>query len=344
MASLSNRQSILRPVSGRAATTQLGQGQQPTPSLLSGRALAGQLGPGRLRPVSVDILTPRQVALPSPLPNFWQVKAEADRRQAQQAAQRPLTPKEAGYPIPFLSPAEQARRFKERKQLEARAQQAYKQLLNPMASFVQPLPQHKPKPKTKPEAAIIPLAGGSDCFMPTSFWHTQYQKTPAGWKPRLLKKKTKTGVKYVLEEFNHWRDCCNTCKRLIKGSQCYIPDNRVQLLKESGLHLDPQATQMTGLRKLDACLAQGIPVMIGVHYLFGTTYNKDHTTEHFVVLVGAGVENKKKYYRFFDVGTLVPSKGTDPRNRLYYDASNGSYSGHSYATGHDYTISQLRFK
>jgi len=84
--------------------------------------------------------------------------------------------------------------------------------------------------------------------------------------------------------------------------------------------------------------------MIGVHYKYGTTYNHDKTTEHFVVIVGTGSENGRKYYRFFDVGTAFVKKGTDPKNRLYYDPTTGSYSGQSYATGHYYTMSQLRFK
>ncbi|RZL07145.1 MAG: hypothetical protein EOO62_17580 [Hymenobacter sp.] len=308
----------------------------------------GHIGLGRLRPVAIDVLTPRELALPAPLPDFYQVKAALDQQQAQAAASRPHTPKEAGYPIPFLSPAEQAQQHQAQQRLAARAKQSYQQLLNPLhfASWAQPLPRQKPKPKAGPQpgTAVTPLASGVDCFMPTNFWHTQYQKTPAGWKPRLLKKHTKTGVKYVLEEFNHWRDCCNTCKRLVKSSQGYVPETRLQVVAESGQHLVGQATKAAGLAQLDTYLAQHIPVMVGVHYIYGTTYNADHTTEHFVVLVGTGVEQGKKYYRFFDVGTLVPAKGTDPRNRLYQDARTGSYSGHSYATGHEYTLSQLRFK
>lgn len=40
------------------------------------------------------------------------------------------------------------------------------------------------------------------------------------------------------------------------------------------------------------------PVMIEVDFMPGTTYNNDDTTEHFVVIVGTGTENGKKYYRF----------------------------------------------
>ena len=90
-------------------------------------------------------------------------------------------------------------------------------------------------------------------------------------------------------------------------------------------------------------MEQSIPVMIGVHFIFGTTYNHDHTTEHFVVIVGTGVENGVKYYRFFDVGTQHSDKGTSPKNKLYYDHKTGSFVGTSVATGHKYTISQIRF-
>jgi len=132
---------------------------------------------------------------------------------------------------------------------------------------------------------------------------------------------------------------------MINQSQKYVPGTQAQLLLEVNKQLVAQPSRKAGLTKLDAYMARQIPVMIGVDYKPGTTYNHDHTTEHFIVLVGSGIENGRKYYRFFDVGTIHRSKGTDPRNRLYYDAQTGSYAGRSWAAPEKriYTIAQLRF-
>ena len=117
MGSLSNRQSILRPVSGRQAVAQLGLAQQPGPRPVSGRFLAAHLGVGRTRTASVDVLARRLPAPVAPeIAQFYRLRAQALRLQQQLAAHdarikaasgRGLTPKEAGYPIPFLTPAEQ---------------------------------------------------------------------------------------------------------------------------------------------------------------------------------------------------------------------------------------------
>ena len=83
------------------------------------------------------------------------------------------------------------------------------------------------------------------------------------------------------------------------------------------------------------------PVMIGVSFALGVTYNKDKTTEHFVVLVGTGIENGRKYYRFFDVGTEHVKKGTNPKFKLYYDSQTGFCTGKGILG--TYTLSQIRY-
>ena len=191
------------------------------------------------------------------------------------------------------------------------------------------------------KARLGPAAGptGSDSFMPNSFWHTQYQETPIGWKSIFIK--GKNGKPGYWTKFNHWRDCCNTCKRLIKKQLGYTPDRKVQILLESGTNLVSQSEATAGFAELDKYMALHKPVMVGVHFIFGTTYNNDHTTEHFVVIVGAGMDKGRKYYRFFDVGTAHENKGTNPNFRLYYDPTNRSYTGEGILG--TYTIAQLRF-
>jgi len=118
--------------SGRATVAHLGRIQPPQPSLTSGRALVGQIGVGRRYPEATSLLRPYPLALPAaPLPNFYRLQAQAQQLQAQlahydqqaalvdavvapPASPRLHTPAEAGYPAPFLSPAEQARRAQRR--------------------------------------------------------------------------------------------------------------------------------------------------------------------------------------------------------------------------------------
>ena len=345
MGSLSNRQSIIRPTSGRAAVAQQGLAQHVTPRPVSARFLASHLGVGRARAASVDVLHRH---LPAPVgadvAQFYRLRAEAQRVQQQLAARdrrRSISAKEAGYPAPFLSPAQQRQfredaqaREREKQRLLAEVNRALKGLYSPM--FLRP-----PAKKQAP-----PRPTGSDAlFMPTSFWHTQYTPTPAGWKSQYVKAtKNKKGklIPAHWTTFDHWRDCCNTCKRLIKKELGQTPDNQIQVVKEiDGANVLRKAGSESGYQKLDAYMALHKPVMVGVSFALGATYNKDKTTEHFVVLVGAGMENGRKYYRFFDVGTEHVNKGTNPKFKLYYNPKTGFCIGEGLLG--TYTLSQIRY-
>ena len=372
MATLSTRQSVVPSPSGRAAAAHLGQALQPRPLSLSSRALAGHLGIARRYTDTTSLLTPRRLSPPPPpLPDFNQLRADAQRLQQQVAAHdkartatpvatQAITPAQAGYPIPFLTPAEQARR---RAQSKREHDQLVKRLLANYNSFKSQtyLPEvlrellmkstkslltqlettkqatAKTQPVTAAGAGYVPVATASDCFMP--FWHTQYQETPKGWKSVYLK--GKNGKAGHWTKFNHWRDCCNTCKRLIAKASGSAPGVPVQIVLEVQGKLQPQAGATSGFAKLDEYMTLRKPVMIGVDFMSGTTYNNDNTTEHFVVVVGTGTENGRKYYRFFDVGTADVTKGTNPSFRLYYDSATHSFKGKGLLG--TYTITQLRF-
>jgi hypothetical protein len=289
------------------------------------------MGVGRRYTGVTDLLTPRQLQLPGPpLPDFARLRAEAQRLKLQMAARDNLvasvpppapphgiTPKEAGYPIPFLSPADQARRAREKKQLQEKVLAEYNQ--SAKADF---LPACLRQALSKPKVKLQAVPARPDSFMPTSFWKSQ---NPTGSK--------KVG----------WAQCCNTVKKMV-GYNSPMKD-RIQIVRERGKSLALQPTANAGLAMLDTYMALHKPVMAGVNHTYGLKYN-EKTTDHFVAIVGTGTDAKGKYYRFFDVGVSNKSKslGTDWRNRLYYDKSTGSYYGKSYATGNYYTISQLRFK
>jgi hypothetical protein len=86
----------------------------------------------------------------------------------------------------------------------------------------------------------------------------------------------------------------------------------------------------TALGYIDEKLGQKVPVVIGVDHTFnrdlnaknkpasksGMGYNEG-TTDHFITLTGAGIDEKgKKYYAYFDVATSHIEKGTSSENRL----------------------------
>lgn len=58
--------------------------------------------------------------------------------------------------------------------------------------------------------------------------------------------------------------------------------------------------------------------------------NKDHTTDHFVLIVAMGSDSKGSYYRFFDPGRKDREKGVNLMNRLYMDKLSGFFKNEKY--------------
>ena len=187
---------------------------------------------------------------------------------------------------------------------------------------------------------------GPDSFMPKGFWQSQAPD---------------------------WTACARTVYKMLatyEGKTGYKPTSRYDLVIEhrtgAFVHNLPvrdryQAASATraaqGLAKLDQYMAAHKPVMVGISHTIDfslkhknkqtgvTTYSmiNDGTIDHFVAIVGTGVDKKGKYYRFFDVGTKFLSKGTSPKNRLYYNPSTGFYEGHSEAVAGKFVLAQVRF-
>ena len=239
--------------------------------------LVGQLGVGRRHPATgVSLLIPRRLAPPPALAfDFERLRADAQRLQQrlaahdrQVAAAAPPAPRapaskpapwptSSGSPSPLLSAGEQARRKRERKALEQRLLadlNAQAQVLYLPAflrhALADPLGSLRPAP-------ALP-AGGRDCFMPNSFWQTQYEETPAGWKPKFIK--GKNGKPGHWSTFNHWKNCCNTVKRMVGYNAA--SNDRVQIVRERGKTLVGQPRAQAGLAMLDKYMALHKPVMV----------------------------------------------------------------------------------
>ena len=228
----------------------------------------------------------------------------------------PRTPAQAGYPVPFLSPAQQQHRAHAQAQRQQQALAAYNRAAQ--APYLSPFLRQI---LSQPRISMLRVEpAGPDSFMPKSFWQSQNPDNDP-----------KVG----------WRQCCATVKKMVGYNA--PPKDRIQIVLEHGKSLVLQPGAAAGFRMLDKYLALHQPVMVGVDHTYAAGYNEG-TTDHFIAIVGMGTDAKGKYYRFFDVGTTRIKIGTDPSNRLYYDSHTGSYSGKSAANDKPYTISQLRFK
>ncbi len=97
-----------------------------------------------------------------------------------------------------------------------------------------------------------------------------------------------------------------------------------------------------GVKYLDNQLDLRKPIIVGLDDGRNEKYNSDKTTEHFLVIVGRGCDNGKKYYRFFDVGTKHLSKGTRETNRLFVKETEQLIQGDHPDGTKTYTVAQVR--
>ena len=92
-------------------------------------------------------------------------------------------------------------------------------------------------------------------------------------------------------------------------------------------------------------LKSGKPVLVGVDERSGTNINEG-TTDHFVVIVGTGQDQKGNFLVFFDNGSTTAEKGASSANRIYYNEKNNTLIGGSSVYPGEgsnfYKLSQIR--
>jgi len=71
-----------------------------------------------------------------------------------------------------------------------------------------------------------------------------------------------------------------------------------------------------GVKYLRQALSAGIPVLVGVDDQSGSP-NTDKVTDHFVIIVGMGVDDEGNYFLYDDNATSDIDSGTSDKNRLY---------------------------
>ena len=95
---------------------------------------------------------------------------------------------------------------------------------------------------------------------------------------------------------------------------------------------------------LDKQLEMGKPILVGVDhtYKYKGGFNNDLSTDHFVVIIGRGNDEKGEYYLFYEVGTSYKSKGASDNNKLYVQEDYSLKGPTVYKPSHVYTITQVR--
>ena len=142
-------------------------------------------------------------------------------------------------------------------------------------------------------------------------------------------------------------DCMASCKKQLAKQNLTISSgystNAVQMYKSgkqgNKVNLD-QAYHI-----INEELEAGNQVIVGLTYTDKQEANKatDNTTDHFVTLVGRGMDDKGMYFTFFENATGQQSTGTDTQTNRFYIQSDGTLQGSStWLKGTNSTVTQVR--
>ncbi|HEU4328317.1 MAG TPA: SH3 domain-containing protein [Roseiflexaceae bacterium] len=125
------------------------------------------------------------------------------------------------------------------------------------------------------------------------------------------------------------------------GFQVLDRTRAIQMLQEQHGKNEVTAQAGVGLGYIDQELEAGRPVIVGVDHKVGTTYNADHTTDHFVVVIEKGMDSDGKiFYRYFDPYTRHAERGASPNNKLYLNGNTAT--GMRADNKREYHLSQVR--
>lgn len=119
---------------------------------------------------------------------------------------------------------------------------------------------------------------------------------------------------------NKYENCLILAKEQLGkvGYTCsgYLPGGQTFLIftSQNGVNL---TETKKAISYIISSLNQKIPVLIGVDNRPGAPLiNADKPTDHFVVIVGMGIDEKGKYFQFMDNATNDRSTGASYSNRL----------------------------
>lgn len=213
--------------------------------------------------------------------------------------------------------------------------------------------------QTSAITGISPEGKESIDLRPTIPWHSQFTADTWGpyshqsWMCYFTSRK-------ILQEFvglkaGGARGSGNT---KVEGIELKSSTNVIQMaLEENQTSINPiESNFQKGIDYLDQELEKGNPILVGVRHTYkevepnkkkrkdGVKYeqNYDNTTDHYVIMVGRGYENGKRYFLFYEVGTSYSDKGQHDNNRLYVNNDNTITGIPQHNLGRTYTLTQIR--
>ena len=143
------------------------------------------------------------------------------------------------------------------------------------------------------------------------------------------------------------RQCFQACKTIAgyeSNEGQNIPGKNLPTLTTSDngntTQVSPNAQE--AFDAIDSYINSGQRIIVGIENAPGYN-NNDKITDHYVVIVGSGMQDGQKYYRFFDPGRSSEDLGTSKENKLYMQ-SGGSLSGYKAGGSTKFTVSQVRLK
>jgi hypothetical protein len=122
--------------------------------------------------------------------------------------------------------------------------------------------------------------------------------------------------------------------------------NIKQLWKEVNGVLTKVGDATDVFNTLNSHLDANRPIIVGVDYKLGHPENSDQTTDHFIVIHGRGYDSAKGqyYYNYVETGRYAESANNAiaDSNRLYYDSSEGTFTGKRWKGDKTYKLTQIR--
>ncbi|MFK8269121.1 hypothetical protein [Capnocytophaga cynodegmi] len=148
---------------------------------------------------------------------------------------------------------------------------------------------------------------------------------------------------------NNYRVTCGGLGKILEekydnGTPKY--SNVIQVvIQTSNEKLENTGNGEEAINYINSELEKGHPILIGVdRESENKDYNKDLTTEHFIVITGRKNDDKGIYYHFFEVGTNEKNKelkGVNPNNKLYLQ-TDYNLIGNVPQSTKKYTLTQVR--
>jgi hypothetical protein len=182
-------------------------------------------------------------------------------------------------------------------------------------------------------------------------------KTPANCKCTKTHIDLRPTVKWHSQFDSQWGDkkaqnvaCWKASQQILTnsglGTTSGYPAGAIQMAKEVDKHTKMEYLPdglKAGIKYIDEQLEKNNPILVGVNHdlNYHGEKNNDHTTDHFVVIIGRDCDDNGAFYIFYEVGTQYKKSGASDDNKLYI-LSNRIEGKTAYSSPKLYQVTQVR--